>query len=264
MKTVLVFDQGPEFLYRYRSVEGENLEYLRQTLVDDTVFLSPPGALNDPLDCRITFDCTKQPKHKVRAVMDRDLAFMEPDLSRRERRKRVREEMKLSLYKEPEFWKKITTDMQAEIYRNGILCLTESPDDFLMWSHYACGHRGVCLKFRHTGNRFFGSRAQKVHYSDESRTIDPFDGSLIGLRITLLLNTKTTSWAYEKEWRIVDHEAGSGVQKFPPELLCGVILGMRIQEEEREQIKTWTAMRSHPTELLQAKEHQGRLIFEPL
>jgi hypothetical protein len=260
---IIMSDPGPEFLYRYRNIDGVNLEYLRRTLLRDEVFLAPPRTLNDPFDCRITFDCTKQPKHNVRAVIDRDLAFMEPGLTRRERRKRVTEELKLKLHKQPEFWKTITTEMQAEIDRQGVLCLSESPDSLLMWAHYAGGHQGVCLKFRHEGNRFFG-RAQKVHYSDEPRNIDPFDGSLIGLRIAFLLNTKTTPWEYEKEWRIVDHDRGSGVQSFPPALLSGVILGMRIGESEREQIRSWLSLRSQPTELLQAKEDGAVLRFERL
>jgi hypothetical protein len=258
---VIISDPGPEFLYRYRSIDDDNLEYLRRTLLEDEVFLAPPSTLNDPFDCRITFECKKRSNKEVRDVIDRDLRLMEPDLRRAERRKRVTQQMKLGFFKQSDFWEKMTAEMQAGIDRKGVLCLTESPDSLLMWAHYASGHKGVCLKFRHLGNHFF-DRAQKVRYSDELRTIDPFDGSLVGLQIALLQITKTTHWAYEKEWRIVDFKAGSGVQKFSPELLCGVILGMKIGQRERQQICAWVRMRSHPTELLYSREDQGGLIFE--
>jgi Protein of unknown function (DUF2971) len=258
---VVISDPGPEFLYRYRSIDGDNLEYLRRTLVDNEVYLASPKDLNDPFDCRIKYELTKQPKDKIRAVIDRELSFMEPDLSRHERRKRVMHEMKLKLYKQPEFWEKITGAMQTEIDRQGVLCLTESADHPLMWAHYASGHSGVCLKLRHTG---FFDRAQRVLYNDEPRTIDPYDDSLVGLDIVRLTLTKATAWAYEKEWRIVDHVTGSGVHKFAPHLLSAVILGMKMGEREREKICHWVRLRSHPTQLLQAKESNGNLIFETL
>jgi len=223
-------------------MDGPNLEYLRRTLLEHEIFFAPPRLLNDPFDCRITFECKKRPDREIRAIVDRELRLVEPGLSRTERRQRV-------------------TDMQAGIDARGVLCLTEVPDNLLMWAHYASGHRGICLKFRHTG---FFSRAQRVRYNYEPRTIDPFDGSPVGLQIASLLVTKTTAWAYEKEWRIADHRIGPGVQVFQPALLCGVILGMRTEDSEHKQILQWVRMRSDPTEVLQAGEHSGQLVLKRL
>ena len=253
------FGPLPEFLYKYRSIDGPNLEYLRRTLFEHEIFFAPPRLLNDPFDCRITFECRKRPDREIRAVLDGELRLVEPGLSRTERRQRVRDQLRSK--KDPDYWAELTAEMQDGIDARGVLCLTEVPDNLLMWAHYASGHRGICLKFRHAG---FFSRAQRVRYNDEPRTIDPFDGSLVGLRIASLLVTKTTAWAYEGEWRIADPRIGPGVQVFPPALLCGVILGMRTGDSEREQILQWVQMRSDPTEVLQAGEHSGRLVLKRL
>jgi hypothetical protein len=258
---IVISDPGPEWLYKYRSIDGPNLEYLRRTLLEQEIFFAAPRSLNDPFDCRITFEYKERSDGDIRAIFDRELRLMEPELSRTERRQRVRERMRSGWFRQQDFWTKLTAEMQSDIDGRGVLCLTEVPDDPLMWAHYGSGHRGICLKFRHAGNRFFG-RAQRVRYSDEPRTIDPFDGSLVGLQIASLLVTKTTAWAYEKEWRIVDHRVGPGVQVFSPYLLCAVILGMRTEESDREQICQWTRMRSHPTELLQAEEHRGAVVLK--
>ena len=256
---VMHFGPLPEFLYKYRSIDGPNLEYLRRTLFEHEIFFAPPRLLNDPFDCRITFECRKRPDREIRAVLDGELRLVEPGLSRTERRQRVRDQLRSK--KDPDYWAELTAEMQDGIDARGVLCLTEVPDNLLMWAHYASGHRGICLKFRHAG---FFSRAQRVRYNDEPRTIDPFDGSLVGLRIASLLVTKTTAWAYEGEWRIADPRIGPGVQVFPPALLCGVILGMRTGDSEREQILQWVQMRSDPTEVLQAGEHSGRLVLKRL
>lgn len=54
----------------------------------------------------------------------------------------------------------------------GILCLSEKPDDILMFSHYAKHHTGICLKFEATDDTEFFGAAQQVNYRSEYPVVD--------------------------------------------------------------------------------------------
>lgn len=86
----------------------------------------------------------------------------------------------------------------------------------------------------------------------------------IGFQITMLLTTKSTLWAYEREWRIVDYQTCAGVRKLPPDALLGAILGRKIAESERNRIWAWVEQREQPTELPQARERESGVVFQPL
>jgi hypothetical protein len=84
--------------------------------------------------------------------------------------------------------------------------------------------------------------------------------------------TKAEFWSYEDEYRIVtmrdgpleDQFDGNGCIAFPPEVLCGITLGMRIRDDDRReiiriaraaspQIPIWQAW-MHPTDFWMVEE----------
>ncbi|GAV21834.1 DUF2971 domain-containing protein [Carboxydothermus pertinax] len=95
-----------------------------------------------------------------------------------------------------------------------VMCLSEVKDSILMWSHYSENHTGFCIEynFKELGPLNPQSRMLfPINYTD-----DLFDATqyilqplirrdhsfnnLFGIYPTI---TKSTHWAYEKEWRIV-------------------------------------------------------------
>jgi len=54
--------------------------------------------------------------------------------------------------------------------------------------------------------------------------------------VNALILTKASDWAYEDEWRVIDHETGPGLKAFPEELLVGVILGARMAPDDRRYV----------------------------
>jgi hypothetical protein len=141
----------------------------------------------------------------------------------------------------------------------GLYCLSEIRDDILMWSHYANGHRGLCLEFDtsiklkdiySTGqakNVIFG-QAQKVNYSFEYPSVNIMNFGSEEYSKALL--TKSNHWEYEKEWRIISpkDKGGPGLYYFQPELLTGVILGALISPEHKKLILDWTS--NYPSKIL--------------
>lgn len=104
----------------------------------------------------------------------------------------------------------------------GILCLSEDKRNLLMWAHYAHMHSGFAIEFD-TENEFFrmqhdvfgnpiGSNPSatgvwrhegvllKVNYSDTRPEIVL---SEMGSGFDTLLTSKSTHWAYEKEYRMM-------------------------------------------------------------
>lgn len=71
-----------------------------------------------------------------------------------------------------------------------------------MWAHYGGQYRGFCLEFR-TDDELF-KKLRKVCYTDTMPQIDIVD-CVVNRNFDQLLNslfcTKSSPWAYEKEWR---------------------------------------------------------------
>src|SRR5438105_3201695 len=64
----------------------------------------------------------------------------------------------------------------VQFYRTlGVLCLTEDPDNHLMWVHYAAQHRGFVVGFRTDNALFFEKDAElgKVEYRTCPKDIMP-------------------------------------------------------------------------------------------
>jgi hypothetical protein len=112
--------------------------------------------------------------------------------------------------------------------RLGIFCLTEDPDNQLMWVHYAEQHKGFVLGFA-TSNDFFSEHGvipSKVKYVSAPPQVP--SSSLPPVELSLI---KSDAWAYEKEWRCVrqfGNEESRDVY-FDASLLTEVIIGSRME-----------------------------------
>ncbi len=108
-----------------------------------------------------------------------------------------------------------------------MVCMTETKDNMLMWSHYAANHEGFCVEYDlkrlrqqpynivehifpvvYTSNRQAFRNIDNLIQSHEILKDDikenaEYDGEEILDNILPLFLTKSNVWQYEKEWRIV-------------------------------------------------------------
>jgi Protein of unknown function (DUF2971) len=132
----------------------------------------------------------------------------------------------------------------------GILCLTETPDNLLMWSHYADSHQGFVIEFDAL-HPFFDRRLskdddfrhlRKVIYNNERPKI-----VLSELDSFAPFLTKGLEWSYESEWRVMEHlenasqiigEGTTAIHlfEFPKSAVRRVILGCKISESKKADI----------------------------
>lgn len=133
--------------------------------------------------------------------------------------------------------------------RFGVLSLTESPYDLLMWAHYAECHRGLALQFDET-HEFFAPRAcegqelalTKVKYTDERPVL-----SYSTINSPKVYYRKSLSWAYEREWRLIrplieaarvlDHPTyPRALFSIPFEAIKGVVIGVAVPHQARVEL----------------------------
>lgn len=174
---------------------------------------------------------------------------------------------------------RLNAEVTATLTHSRVLCLTEAPDNFVMWSHYASEHRGAVFKLRrlaHLDHRFL--IAQRVTYSDEPviyPSLEEYVGHLIGTHdanpvrlIWQIPYRKHSNWSYEREWRIhiplINEPAGDGVAYLdePKELFEAVYLGVTIGNQARSQIVELARQHLPQMEIYQARKAEDRTRLE--
>lgn len=119
--------------------------------------------------------------------------------------------------------------------RAGLLCMSETWKEPLMWGHYADNHRGVCLAFEVNPNKF-----RQVLYVDERPKLEDFNTKKVkdlkGEEIDLISTMKFKQWSYEREWRSfvrllnLDYVDGNHYKLFDKHLvLKGMLFGSRCE-----------------------------------
>lgn len=132
----------------------------------------------------------------------------------------------------------------------GILCLTESPANLLMWAHYADSHQGFVIEFD-SDAPFFD---QRLGPSDEFRHLRKvvYDDQRPSMVLSEVADfspflTKGLDWSYEAEWRMmlplaaatkVIGEGPTAIHLFeyPREAIQSVIFGCRMSDSKQEEI----------------------------
>jgi hypothetical protein len=250
--------EDPKVLYRYRHLQGEHREWTRQILTDSILHFASPLSLNDPFDCRVYFRpsfSNEELKQKFASLVKKYL----PDLNRAQRRSKVKSD--IGRFDRDNFIPQISMGLQDDVDNCGILSLSATDRNILLWSHYAAGHTGLCLKFIATDYTEFFGTAMPVEYKETYPEIDLLDDSP-EQQIEAFLLTKAIDWKYEEEWRIIDPDGGAADKVFPEELLVEVIMGARMKQEDKETVAEWVGRRKTPIQLSQASIIPGSFALE--
>lgn len=111
-----------------------------------------------------------------------------------------------------------------------IICLTEVPDDLLMWAHYAGSHYGFCMGFQIT------TMTTKVNYSNDYPSLDftkNKDQQILSWY--KIIHSKSVHWSYEKEYRMIFN--GAEALRDYPGVLTTIIFGVKTKESDKLEIK---------------------------
>jgi hypothetical protein len=235
-----------DVLYKYGRI-GAHSESLFST---GSIYLPSPSALNDPFECRprFTFHGTREQVIETFTKLFGKLEGLPPQ----EAAKRAMAAYAEGHHANPAAWTAFRTDLINILAGQiGMCCLSRVPDSILMWSHYASEHTGYCIEFEATDHTPLFGASQPVSYSDSHPVVD-FYNTPNDKQVQLSFLTKYLGWAYEQEWRVIDHDQGPGLREYPPDLMRSVTFGLRMPAQQRAKIREWIGRRNHPVRFLQA------------
>lgn len=212
---------APGRLFKYQSLTAYSLA----AVTNNTVWLSKPKSFNDPFDCAITLDRLKY-KESIQTAVSTAIERAKP--------------AGLKLERLMDIW---PGDQDAfESYRDGVrlilqnmgvCCMSATPSDMLMWSHYSNHHRGFCVEYDCSEGTLLRTLAREVRYESKVPSLSAADmtGSNKSEALDSLWLTKAKCWSYEKEWRFMMTEGDKSFQA--PSAVLSVIFGARMPEADR-------------------------------
>lgn len=212
--------QDKSYLYKYQQVN----KYSLNALINRQLFFAKPCQFNDPFDAQLL------PEDYINELGY--LGYSDTDL----------------------YINNANSYVCNELNTCGIVSLSKTCNDILMWSHYADAHKGFCLGFENDLQIYFKEHEWRIenkpirylsHNEHPYRAIHSdyiskkrfnsghgfldqmeLSSSLLEAAITI----KHFSWSYEQEVRIVSDFCGP--HYFDKEALDHVILGMKISRED--------------------------------
>lgn len=247
-------------VFKYRNCAQRTWELL----LNRKIYFSPPELLNDPLDSSIDIQSEYERAKKLINASD----------DHPERRKSFLIHLLNDFhhFTDPSTDKRIGLNkaMQFFIQSLGILSLSRTPTDPLLWSHYSEGHTGICLGFdaelltnEHVFIREDIEYSKSPTYVDlflkmteeigefvrpwdkehkySNKQGDDFYTSQLSRLMHANLLVKSEKWKYEEEYRMIT--TMPGLHSFPALALKEVIQGTKMRNSDRE---TLTNILRHP------------------
>ena len=176
-------------------------KYLVDALVKTHIYFASPTQLNDPFDCRVNIA-----RSLTRAI------------------DKASGESKSKLSGILVLLDRFATKFQEDVAGLGVFSFSSEMMNTVMWSHYADGHRGVCLYYElptkvldYGVNGVVG--VSPVEYANDALTewflsdaIDLADAGFKELQIELMkkvLTIKSEDWKYENESRLLSSAVGA-------------------------------------------------------
>jgi Protein of unknown function (DUF2971) len=224
----------PLALYRYCDLTGNGLEYFEDMMAHSRTKFSSPLHFNDPFDCRVRYDI----RNKREDVVTRYAAYLIRkgigDLEKAER------EVPISTTELERWQEDRIQNISRGLANSGMLCLTTSSDNLVMWTHYAKHHSGICLEFKLRNDSDleqidFFAQARAINYTNEAPLINWVLDEMPAI-VQKVFFTKALPYSYEEEWRIVYYDKSADVKPIPKGIIAAVIVGVNITPNDKERV----------------------------
>lgn len=198
------------------------------------------------------------------------------------------------LYDQLPTWNSIAEEAlrQSAAESLGMLCLSGSANNPLMWAHYAKSHEGVVVEFDENHPTFHRRRSsvdefgylRRVSYADTRPKISKIDGNDVYIQLAFV---KGLDWAYEQEQRMIwplslaDRKKSSGAEtiyllEVPALAVTSLTFGCRAEghfvqkiveilsrTKDADHIQVYQSYVSTDTFALSYKPYQG-IVNDPL
>lgn len=223
----------PPRLFKYQSITAQTVANLR----DRVLWCSAPIDFNDPFDCAAAVPSRVSASEWIAYHLskgDPDAVAAAPMLA--DGADAV-ERMTAGFHDSTQ--DALQRQIRENLTTRGVVCLSATNTDILMWSHYANGHRGMCLEFRSSVDPI--RRADQVQYQDSAPELNPL--KLVRGEIgpealaDIMMLRKFSSWRYEQEWRVLAAR-GREPLHYPQEALVAIHLGIATSEDDARLVES--------------------------
>jgi len=221
----------PKHLYKFEKLNVQTLRNLKNA----QIYFNTPASFNDPFDC---------------SVLEASIILSDSDVvelfKRYLRDNNILVDYEINSIKDiprknvdqihAAFEKNLKDRQNEFLNKTGCTCFSEVNDHILLWSHYADGHKGLCLEFDTSFPVF--AKVKDVKYSQNFPSIDPIK-MLFGSNDEITeewkkpLCNKYECWSYEKEWRLF-HKEPNIEYGYPVEALKSVYFGLSVNHADLE------------------------------
>lgn len=206
-------------------------------ITQSTLKFSSCSEFNDPFDCIVEFDIKKAEQYLLnrKDLLARGGAFVGLSPAQKiQRKQECVNRLVLKLKSEA-----ILNDVAS---RWGICSLTTTPNNILMWSHYADDHKGFVVEYSTNQNNQNAIEqperyllAWPVIYTSEVPIRDISKRDFDAVKDQFL--HKAIDWRYESEYRCLASNAGVGIHKIDKSMITGVIAGAKMKAENVTELK---------------------------
>lgn len=249
-ETGAIGNRMTEFLYRFISPPKKGSQdeaLLRNIITTNTIRLSNPRYFNDPFDCRMTFAKGSTSLSGIRDYFDTTFGrYGTPE----EKTLAEKTTKFFSLFPGAAIEKLrgivITGQNDTRLDANRFLCLFQPtdnsmPDDLLLWSHYADGHRGICLQFD-KAILLANYLCKPVTYTTNLPSFEEYAAADGESFAELVVFRKAKQWEYENEWRILipADKTDNDMIVLPQGAISGIVIGCEVDPCFQAQIIQWS------------------------
>lgn len=247
------YPELPATLYKYVSLSGDSnneLDNIKlKTLENNELFIACNLNFNDPYDCAINMDISKEIRATFETICSKELT---KGFSRENRRKTqskmFKSQLQQLLKESSKEADKLTVEMQQdwEHFREtlGVCCLSGYYNSELMWSHYTNAYKGFCIGYD-THELSKCTPLLPIIYSKEVTSFKDYinfdttnwmyknpNYKLIGIHC---ITKKSPVWKYENEWRIVNTIKGCGENIKVP-VPSKLYIGCRMDDAQKKKL----------------------------
>ncbi|NQZ25026.1 MAG: DUF2971 domain-containing protein [Colwellia sp.] len=217
-------------LYKYLAYD----DGAKALLENSTLKYSHFSEFNDPFDCVVSYDVEdslvyyQSRKDLIKAVGD-NLGYSPSE--RIEKMPKLLKNLEKSI-ESGDFHKSILS-------RIGICCLSSVSDSILMWSHYADHHKGIVVEFDTFQDEYTELHdveqtllGYPIVYQNQMPRISARNSHDGFSAVQSSILTKSLSWEYENEVRVLSTRLGPGIHKFDHTLISRVITGVKMIDKD--------------------------------
>lgn len=213
-------------IYRYRPDNTHTIDEIK----DGYIYFQKREKLNDPFDCSpYLLNVNNESETLKKYAFD---LLKRQGNSRQQARKIVRDTNM------DEFKANLNSSIFDQVSKLRIACFSHQPSNLMLWSHYASGHKGLCLHFLPSLDiQTFGT-LHDVNYKEKFESVNFTPGELLSQEsLKHLIYTKSKVWEMEQELRLFDFD-DKDKRYFKIESLRSIVFGFESSASLKKEVFT--------------------------